>query len=471
MPLKWVRLIALIIMVGWVIVLPETARAKRVYYGADGTPLVDNAAPGDGTPLDTGASVPLTRAERMARDAAAAAAAGYALGQTVKVEKGIIYKLARDPNTGAYTFKLYRRVVKTKPSGASPMTPPSAKDTEKQRREARIRESRRQAIAAAEATRVREAKRQEEEAGLERERLEQDRIERRRLEKKAAEEAMARAEEKRKQETIRQARIAAEDAAIRKAEADALMREQKKTSAHRGRRPGTSGRIVERGRLALSVEHGFFNRETVLKHRTVTTAGGTVDDTGGVGVKDIFYTDVHSDMLILRYGIPGRIEVFAEAGAVFETLDEVSSMEPAWAAGVRAALFRYDLQPHAGLFVNGSGRYYAGSVSGRFTDAYGFTYDKTSEFSEIEAGIEAGVHFHNLTVYSGLAWAAYTEDTVKIQSPVQPDGTRLNDRLEEQSPFIVKAGAEYRFFTAFSFYLEACVLNREGLLAGISCLF
>jgi hypothetical protein len=460
--MKRVCLIVLITM-GWVMLVSEPGMAKRVYFAPDGTPLVGEPSAGNEAP-----NRPLSRAERMARDAAAAAAAGYALGQTVKVENGIIYKLARDPKTGAYTFTLYRRVVKPKPSPPARTDSPSTTDLEKDRQEARAREIRRQADLAAEKARLRDVERRQEEARLENERLEQQR-----QEKKAAEEARIRAEEDeaRARDAIRTARIAAENEAIRKAEEDALARERRRSAGQPARWSGNSGRIMEHGRVALSLEHSFFNRETLLKHRTVTTAAGTVSDSGGLGVKDVFYTDVHTDMLTLRYGILGRLEVFVEAGMVFETLDEISAMEPAWAAGFRAALFRYDLTPYAGLFVNGSGRYYAGEVSGRFTDLYGFTYDKMSEFTEIEAGIETGLCFYNLTVYAGLSWAAYTEDTVKIQTPVQPGGTRLDDRLEEQDSLIVKAGAEYRFLTNLAVYLEANALNREGLLAGFSWRF
>lgn len=462
-----------------VFLMPASSLAKRVYYSSDGTPMSDSDQPSKTTASQPAKKI-MTPADKMTRDAAAAAAAGYALGQTVKVENGIIYKLARDPKTKAYTFKLYRRVIRKKPQ-APPPTPqklPDIRPEDKAKNEALTKEK--QAALAAEKARQNalEAEKikneQDRLARVEAEKIkiEKDRLAREELEKANMEKArLAREEEQRINAEAEKARIQAEAEARRKVEAEERAEAERQRLEREYNGPMIPGRRLNSGTFAIAAEHSFFNRKTILKSRTVTTATGTVNDTNGVGVKDIFYTDTHVDILKIRYGLTRRLEISVEGGMTFEQLSEISAVEPVYGAGFRLALGQITLGSRTGLYLDLSGRYFSGKITGSFSDPYGYAYDKTSDFQDMEAGFEAGLTVSKLTFYSGISYGMYTEDTVKKQILAPPNFMILSDQLEAQDNIIFKAGAEYRLIPQLVFYLEGQLLYREGLLAGMEYRF
>ncbi|MBU1170556.1 MAG: hypothetical protein KKD44_13415 [Proteobacteria bacterium] len=433
-----------------VFLCPCNVYAERVYFSSDGTKLSNTSPPDDSSKKMT-IDKPLTSREKMEQAAAAAAAAGYALGQTVKVERGIIYKLAKDPKRNTYIFKLYRQVRKKKVD-----KPPLVLHNEKVKKDALALEKKKQDILASE----NEKKERERLAGLARE-------------KKDAKNAQAVIREKERQikADAQNARIKAEQDAIQKVEADARSEEERRKLEQAYYGQTALGRQIESRQLALCLEHRRFKRKTILKSRTITTASGTVNDTVGVEVKDIFYTDTHADMLKIRYGLSHRLELFLEAGVSYEKLSEITEMEPGYGAGFRVSLGQLDIGSNAGLSLDFSGSYIRGKVKGSFSDSLGDEYNKSIDFSEMEVCLEAGMTYSRLTIYSGLSYGMYTEDTVNEQKLVPPDFTILNDELEQQDNLMVKAGAQYRYGLELLFYLEYQTMLHEGILAGMEYRF
>ena len=194
----------------------------------------------------------------------------------------------------------------------------------------------------------------------------------------------------------------------------------------------------------MGYEHSYLKWKTVLTKRLETTASGTENVTDGVGEKDLYYTKAHGDMLLVRYKALRRLELFLEAGLVYESLSEISDMESALGGGFQYSVKEVEFPNDAGLYLDFTARYMAGKVAGTYADINGNKFKRSSDFNEIEAGLEAGFRLFQLTLYGSVAYGQFSEETKREQVLSDPMVRILNDELEEQENFGTMLGLNCR---------------------------
>lgn len=401
-------------------------QAETIYYSSDGKPVKTDSPikanqPKDSAEDASAAKQPLTPLEKLNKEAEEAAAAGFSVGQTVKVVNGIIFKLHKEPGTGKYTFKLYRVVKKPvaplipeKKAETSVPPVPSASDS-------------------AEPVKPRNNIKQEDiKPPVE-------------PEKKPEEQ-----EEKDEEKT--------------ESKSSWLWSSRNNDSPES--HDILSGNVGA-GIFALEARHSFLNRKTVLKKRTVTTEYHVEDDANGVGMKDLFSTDMHEDSLFIRYGITNSVEIFLKGSMFYQSLSESGEMEPGYGAGFRIILDEYPIADDSSIYLDLSGAYTAGKVKGEFTDTYGSVFKKASDFTEMEIGIGGRWVLGRLSAYGTFAYVSYSEDTVKTQVIAAPDIFILSDDMEQQGNMVVYGGIDWRLTNHINAYLEYHALNRQGPVAGM----
>lgn len=362
---------------------------------------------------------PLSAKEKLAREAADAAAKGYKVGQTVKVKDGIIYKLAIDPKTKGYTFKLYRRVKKEK-------TVKKKTTIKKPRVVKHIRN------------------------------------------KETDAEQMAR--EKRQKEEERQKQLEAEQQAIMQAEA--ARKEAERLRLKKLYDDGyNEGRRLNQWDVVVAAEHRYYEWRTVLNQRTLTTGDGTVIDTEGLGIEDVFYTKTHADMLLLRLMVTQSLELFLEAGMNYERFSDIADMEPVYGGGARYVVAEADFWVDAAVYLDVYARYMTGSISSTYDDIEGSKFNKTLDFSEIDTGFEAGIRIYRLTLSAGVNYGLYSEDVTRDKVLTDPDISIYQDEMEQQNNLGMKVGLEYRMAPHWNVYGQWHSLYKEGPMAGLEYRF
>ncbi|MFA6011057.1 MAG: hypothetical protein WC799_13820 [Desulfobacteraceae bacterium] len=400
-------------------------QAETIHYSSDGKPVKADSPIKANQPKDpaedASAGKNLTPLEKLNKEAEEAAASGFSVDQTVKVVNGIIFKLHKEPDTGRYTFKLYRVVKKP----VAPVTPEKKVET---------------SVPPVPST------------------------------NDSAEPVKPRI--KIKQEDINPP-VEPEKKPEEQEEKDEEKTESKSSWLWSSRDSETpeshdilSGN-VRAGFFVLEARHSFLNRKTVLKKRTVTTEYNVEDDANGVGMKDLFSTDMHEDSLFIRYGITNSVEVFLKGCMFYQSLSESGEMEPGYGAGFRVIIDEYPLADDSLLYLGFSGSYTAGKVKGEFTDTFGSVFKKASDFTEMEIGIGGRWVIGRLSAYGTFAYVSYSEDTVKTQVIAAPDIFILRDDMEQQGNMAVYGGIDWRLTNHINAYLEYHALNRQGPVAGM----
>lgn len=401
-------------------------QAETIHYSSDGKPVKADSPIKANQPKDpaedaSAAKKPLTPLEKLNKEAEEAAASGFSVGQTVKVVNGIIFKLHKEPDTGRYTFKLYRVVKKPvalvtpekKVETSAPPVPSTIDSAEPVKPQNNIKQ----------------------------------------------EDTKPPVEPEKKPE-------GQEEKDEEKTESKSPWlwspRDSESPESH-----GIHSGNVEAGIFAVEARHSFLNRKTVLKKRTVTTEYNVEDDANGVGMKDLFSTDTHEDSLFIRYGITNSVEVFLKGSMFYLSLSEAGEMEPGYGAGFRVVIDEYPITDDSSLYLDFSGSYTAGKVKGEFTDTYGSVFKKESDFSEMEIGIGGRWVLGRLSAYGTFAYVSYSEDTVKTQVIAAPDVFILSDDMEQQGNMVVYGGIDWHLTNHINAYLEYHALNRQGPVAGM----
>jgi hypothetical protein len=400
-------------------------QAETIFYSSDGKPIKAESPIKANQPKDpaenASAGKNLTPLEKLNKEAEEAAASGFSVGQTVKVVNGIIFKLHKEPDTGRYTFKLYR--VAKKP--VVPVTP-------KKKVETTVPPVPSTSDAAAP---------DKPEKNIKQEDIKQP------------------VEPEKKPE-------APDDKDQEKTESKSLWLWSSRDTETPESLDILSGNVGA-GLFAVEARHSFLNRKTVLKKRTVTTEYNVKDDANGVGMKDLFSTDTHEDSLFIRYGITNSVEVFLKGCVFYPSISESGEMEPGYGAGFRVIIDEYPIAEDSSLYLDFSGSYTAGKVKDEFTDTYGSVYKKASDFTEMGIGIGGRWVLGRLSAYGTFAYVSYSEDTVKTQVIAAPDIFILSDDMEQQGNMVVYGGIDWRLTNHLNAYLEYHTLNRQGPVAGM----
>lgn len=400
-------------------------QAETIYYSSDGKPVKADSPIKANQPKDpaedASAGKNLTPLEKLNKEADEAAASGFTVGQTVKVVNGIIFKLHKEPETGKYTFKLFRVVKKP----VAPLAPEKKVET---------------SVPPVPST------------------------------SDAAE--PVKPEKNIKQEDIKQP-VEPEKKPEEPDDKDQEKTESKSPwlwSSRDNETPEShdihSGNVGA-GLFAVEARHSFLNRKTALKKRTVTTEYNVEDDTNGVGMKDLFSIDTHEDSLFIRYGITNSVEIFLKGSMFYQSFSESGEMEPGYGAGFRVIIDEYPLAEDSSLYLDFNGSFTAGKVKGEFTDTFGSVFKKESDFTEMEIGIGGRWTLGNLSAYGTFAYVSYSEDTVKTQVLEAPDVFILSDDMEQQGNMVVYGGIDWRLTNHINAYLEYHAMNRQGPVAGI----
>lgn len=413
-----------------------TVSAETIYYSSDGKPVLENGkAPAVSSPSPEKKAP--TTLERMAREAEEAAAAGFREGETVKVVDGIIYRLYKEPDTGRYTFKLYRKVKKpeatpkTDPVVPSAVVPKSLED---------------KAPAAEPENAVKKSQ------AVDAEKPAPESVPET-LKDTGNTEVPDNDELKQEKSWFRSSGDGSDD-----------------DSSDNSYSYDVLDHYLAGGLWALDARHSFLTRKTVLKKRTVTTGTGSVNDTSGVGVDDLFSTRMHEDSLLVRYGVTDNAEIYLKGGMVYASFSDAGDMELSYGAGFRLVLHEYEVADDSRFYVDLTGSFSAGSVKDEFTDSLGDTYAKDTDFMELDMGIGGRWTIRRLSFYGSCSFLSYSEDTVRTQLQ-SADVNVLTDEMEQQLNVSVMGGLDYRLSQHINVYMEYHLLNCEGLLAGLAYRF
>jgi hypothetical protein len=376
-----------------------TANAETVYYTPDGKPVknVTAGSPDKSTSPSSGS---------MEADAEKAARAGFKVGQTVKIENNIVYRLAKDSKTGKFTFKKYRR-------SASPNSRKSSGH---------------------------KIKKQTERTSAPRQTP---------LEKESVPPVKT---DGNPQDPNNEKDV--------KPESQPEKPEPKKAFVN-----GGETRQMPRLSMAADYEHNRLEHKTVLDRRTLTTVTGTVPDTTGVGTKDVFSTKLHQDRVAFRFGLAAWLELNLQAGATYESFSDIGDTQAVYGGGFRTGLTRILGTFYPGVYVDLEGHYLQGKTKGDLTDAYGDTYRTDSDFKEMEFGIEAGYMIRQWTFFCNLTYLDYSEDVTQTRESASL--YRLDDSFSEQGNLNTLIGVEYTVSPSLKLYIEYQGPNRQGPSAGI----
>lgn len=396
----------------------KPAWADRVYYSSDGTVNAANDGQASGKAARQTQKT-MTLKEKLDQEAAAAAAKGYKVGQTVKVENGITYKLAIDPATKAYTFKLYRMVKKEKTV----------------KKKTKIKQS----------NVVKHSRTQETDA-----------------ERIAREKRLALEEAQKQKDDGKQA--------AKQVEADKKEAERQRLKKLYA---GNSGgdRRLKPWDVLVAAEHRYFEWRTVLNKRSVTTEAGTTSVSEGVGVDGLFYTKTHADLMKLRLMVTHSLELFLEAGMNYERVSDVTDMEALYGGGLRYVLAETGFWTDAGAYLDVYAEYLTGSISGPYKDVEGNNFDKTLDFTEIESGLQGGIRFYRLTLNAGLSYGLYSEDVVRKQDLALPAISIYKDEMEQQDNLDISIGFEYRLKPQWNICGSWHSQFKDGGLIGVEYRF
>ncbi len=377
-----------------------------------------------------------------------AVAAGYKVGQTVMVKKGIIYKLAQDSKTGKYTFKRYRAAKpKTAQTDVAVKAQTESEARLKEKAEIKAQED------AAEKARI-EAINQEQKEQLQYQ-AESDA----RLKEKAEVKAQKDAAEKVRTEATAEAKRTKQEQARKE-------RRQYQTESRT-----SNGRNMNRLNAAVSLRHSFLDRKTVITDRTLTDGGSTTSSTTDVGRKDTYSTDMHNDSVRLRLGLTDRVEMFLDAGLAYEKLSDISDMEPAYGGGFRVNITTVDDGYFSGLYLAFSSEYLQGKLTTSYSSADGTKYSQATDWEDITATMESGIVFSKLSIFAGCSYMLYSESMNTKEIQPLPDITLLEDDLEQQSSLNFSGGVEYHYSPSQHIQLEVQAPNRLGGIVSVEYLF
>ncbi len=402
-----------------------TAYADTAYFSSEGKPVSSNARPG-ATPHVSSEKKISGAVERLYIEAEQAAARGFVEGDIVKVVDGIIYKLFKEPDTGRFTFKLYRKVKKKETVPVEPKHGTFTPAPDSVSKDKALEES---SPPVTKTTPARVEKTPPYDAGSSPE------------------------DESGKPERSWFGQSGDSD-----------------DSDNFGAYDAPDSYLAEGG-FAVEARHSHFNRDTVLTKRTITTETASSNDTNGVGVDDLFSTQMHEDALFLRYGVTDRAEVYLKAGMAYPSFSGVADMEMTWGAGFRFVLYESEVADDSRFYFDIMGAYTGGSVRDEFTDTLGDTYKKETDFSEMEAGLGCRWTLRRLSFYGSCSFVNYSEDTVRTQVLQAPDKNILTDEMEQQMNVTAMGGLNYRLTGHINLFLEYHLLNRQGPLAGMAYMF
>lgn len=405
-------------------------------------------------------------------DPSEAAAAGFKIGQTVLVKKGIIYKLAQDSKTGRYFYKRYR-AVKKKKRVAQKKTPAPAPN--------KIFADPSDAAA----------------AGFQ---VGQTVVIKKGIIYKLARESRTgkyiykryrAARKKKKPEPSKtvQADVAAKvyDGSDSHPKEKVNVKPQEKTAekpletsvksrSEQRRHPANveaKGRNMKRLKASATLSHAFLDRKTVITDQSLTDAGGTTQVTTGVGLKDTFSTDMHNDSVRVRLGLTDTVEVFLDAGVAFDTLSALSDMEPAFGGGFRVNIATVDDGFFSGGYLAFSGEYLQGKLTTKDTSADGLVESFTStDWQDMTATLETGIILSKVSLYTGFSYMLYSESvtTKQIESP-SGDIRLIEEELEQQDSFNFLCGVEYHVSPSLDVQFEVQAPNRQGGIMSVEYRF
>lgn len=343
-------------------------------------------------------------------DPSEAAAAGYKVGQTVMVKNGILYKLAQDSKTGRYSYKRYR--VAKKKTIVTPKTVQS-----KTQADAHLKEN----------TKV-----------------------------KVPEEAV---------EKVR-TEVAAE---VKRTKQEQARKERRRYPAE-SQTP--NGRNMSRLTAAVALRHSFVERKTVITDRRLTHADGSTSGAIGAGLKDAYSTDMHNDSVRLRLGLTNTVEMFLDAGLVFDKLSDIADMEPAFGGGVRVNIATVDDGFFSGGYLAFSGEYLQGKLKTSYNSADGTVASSTAiDWQDMTATVESGIVFSKISIFTGCSYMLYSESIATKQTQALSDVIMLEDELEQQGSLNFSCGVEYHYSPSLHVQLELQAPNRLGGIGSIEYRF
>ena len=234
------------------------------------------------------------------------------------------------------------------------------------------------------------------------------------------------------------------------------------------------GRNVPGGSVAVGYKHTYteINTELTERLKIETNGGTTITPVPIEDIKNDFPLTMHRDTLYLRLGLTDYFEVFAEGGIAY---DELSNSRYLVGGGLRLNLFQtadYSMIP--GLYAALHGEYLTGEFEEEFDSIAGNKFESETEWQELSAGLEIGIHRPRFTAYIGGNYFQYSEDTDRRQLENLPLGTTslvLQDELEQENEFGVFGGITVNLTTALSLNIEGRVIDQESISGALEYRF
>jgi hypothetical protein len=238
-----------------------------------------------------------------------------------------------------------------------------------------------------------------------------------------------------------------------------------------------SGRNVAQGRFSLALQHTYREVQTELTELTSITSDGTTTTKQDVSIssseKNDFDTDMHMDMLRVRFGATNFLEIFGDAGVSYDQ-DDIEDLNFTYGGGTRLNLFEVKGGSIRGFYSALQGEYLKGKLETEYQSIQGNRFSKDADWWQFTGKGEVGLIRNRFAVYIGGAYLTYNEDTDRKQLENLPPGlvsVKFKDNLEEENSFGAYGGLSIHLTPGFLMNVEGQVLTQKSIAGSIEYRF
>ena len=238
-----------------------------------------------------------------------------------------------------------------------------------------------------------------------------------------------------------------------------------------------NGRNVTGGKFSLGWQHTYREVHTKVTERTeITTNGGTTkaDVSVSGNEKYRFDTEMNLDMLRLSFGITDFLEIFAEAGACYDDLNDIDNINLAYGGGARLNLFQVKNGSMRGFYSALRAEYRKGKLEADYQSSGGNKFSKDADWWEFAGKAEVGLARDRFALYFGATYFIYREDTDREQLeniPAPYTSVEYKDDLEEENSFGAYGGLSLHLTQGLLINLEGQVLTQNSIAAMVEYRF
>ena len=157
------------------------------------------------------------------------------------------------------------------------------------------------------------------------------------------------------------------------------------------------------------------------------------------------------------------MEVFADGGSAYTDLSQIKGI---YGGGVRLNLFSQTVGTFGNAYAAIEGEWIGGALETTYRASSGRKWEKETDWSMFPVKTEVGLVMERFSLYGGVSWINYKEETTRRLRNIGAIGTTVVhwDDLKEKESWGMFGGIDVRF-------MHNLMLTVEGQIANVKQIF